>query len=93
MNISTLGKHSLQVSHWLFLALVVSLTLMLAVAFLADPRGFDISPVPFALLIAIAFPWQVFTLYHNRSNLLTWILAMLYGIPVVFLLCALVSIF
>jgi intracellular septation protein A len=56
---------------------------MLAVA---SRTKFDPNPVPFGLLFAMAFIWQVFTLCFHRRHLLTWILTILYAIPAVMLL-------
>jgi hypothetical protein len=88
MDAMTVSKKSLHMSYWLFFALVVALALMLAVASLGNPREGYISPAPFGLLFLIGEGWQVFTLYHNRRHLLTWILTILYGIPAaLFLIC------
>jgi len=78
MITSTIGKSSLKISYWVFFILLAALFLLLAVASRSE---FAPNPAPFLLLFAIAFVWQVFTLYHNRHHFLTWILAVLYAIP------------
>jgi len=78
MTISTIGKSSLKVSYGLFFVVLVALFCLLAIS---SRSKFDPNPVPFGLVFAIAFIWQLFTLYFHRHHFLTWILTVLYAIP------------
>ena len=83
MTISSIGKSSLKISYGLFFGVLVALISLLAAA--SKNKG-DLNPVPFGLVFAIPFIWQIFTLCFYRYHFLAKLLAILYGIPAVMLL-------
>ena len=83
VTISSLGKSSLQISYGLFFGVLVALFSLLAAA---SKNKFDLNPVPFGLVFAISFIWQIFTLCFYRNHFLAKLLAILYGIPAAMLL-------
>jgi hypothetical protein len=71
MTVDRLSQRPLQISCWFFFGIL--LAVFLAVAGI---------PGIIVVLFPVAWAWQVFTLYQNRRHFLTWILAILYSIPV-----------
>lgn len=76
MNISTLGRQSKNCAYILFFVLPV----VLGITYW-DPKE-NVSSVPLVVMLAVAFVWQAFTVYHHREFLM-WILTILYGIAVI----------
>jgi len=76
MSATTLSHKSKTISYVLFYVLPVAVILYWRL--FCDPKG-GVSRVPIVAMFALAFLWQIFTLYHHRQ-FLVWILAILYGI-------------
>ena len=79
MSATTLSQRSKQVSYVLFFVLPVAVISYWRL--FCDPKG-GVSRVPIVAMFALAFLWQIFTLYYHRQFLI-WILTLLYGIALV----------
>ena len=79
MSTSTLGRRSKPVSYCLFFILPIAVIAYWRL--FCDPKG-GVSRVPIVVMLAVAFLWQAFTVYHHRQFLM-WILTILYGIALI----------
>jgi hypothetical protein len=77
MKASRLGNASLSISHALLFAVWITFLLFANGHFVW--RGEELEWMQFVFLFAIAFLWEVFTVYHHRRAYLAWVLLIIYG--------------